>query len=120
MHACCDRPDSGPRIGWRHPLTSHAAIIGGLALVAGGGLAAGGWWWLAAAGVAPIILAILPCAVTCSLGLCMLSLGSRSKSKVTRAGISVAESRDALICGDAAAPSPAVPSIVHWQNQNVI
>lgn len=36
------------------------------------------WGWLVAAGLAPILLAILPCAAMCALGLCM---GGRSKSQ---------------------------------------
>jgi hypothetical protein len=39
-------------------------IVGGIAL---------NWGWLVAAGVAPILIALLPCAVMCALGLCMNS-----------------------------------------------
>jgi len=35
-----------------------------------------GWPWLVAAGLAPIILALAPCAAMCALGLCM-QRGSR-------------------------------------------
>ena len=45
-------------------------IIGGIAAV-GGGLALG-WDWLTAIGVAPIILALAPCAVMCALGACAM------------------------------------------------
>ena len=38
------------------------------------------WSWLVAAGVAPILLAILPCAAMCALGLCMNKAGSNSCS----------------------------------------
>jgi hypothetical protein len=34
------------------------------------------WSWLVAAGIAPILLAVLPCAVMCGLGLCMNRLFS--------------------------------------------
>ncbi len=48
------------------------------------GLAAGGmamnWGWLVAAGLAPILLALLPCAVMCGLGLCMNKAGGKSCS----------------------------------------
>ena len=37
-------------------------IVGGIAL---------NWGWLVAAGLAPILIALLPCAVMCALGLCM-------------------------------------------------
>ena len=29
------------------------------------------WGWLAAAGIAPLLLALAPCAAMCALGLCM-------------------------------------------------
>jgi hypothetical protein len=40
------------------------------AIVIGGGLALK-WDWLVAAGIAPILIALLPCAVMCALGMCM-------------------------------------------------
>lgn len=43
-------------------------LVGALALIAGAAL---NWSWLVAAGVAPLILAIAPCAVMCGLGFCM-------------------------------------------------
>jgi hypothetical protein len=43
------------------------------------------WSWLVAAGVAPILLSLLPCAVMCALGLCMTRMGGRSCSADTPA-----------------------------------
>lgn len=43
-------------------------VLGGAALTLGIGL---NWGWLAAAGITPILLALLPCAAMCALGLCM-------------------------------------------------
>lgn len=46
----------------------------GLIVLAVAVLAAGtyfGWGWLVAAGIAPILLALAPCAAMCALGLCM-------------------------------------------------
>ncbi|HEX9583488.1 MAG TPA: hypothetical protein VGB36_03185 [Gammaproteobacteria bacterium] len=46
----------------------------GLIVMAVAVLAAGtyfGWGWLVAAGIAPILLALAPCAAMCALGLCM-------------------------------------------------
>lgn len=46
----------------------------GLIVIAAAALAAGAyfnWGWLVAAGLAPIILALAPCAVMCAMGLCM-------------------------------------------------
>lgn len=37
------------------------------------------WSWLIAAGIAPILLAALPCAVMCGLGLCMGKLFGSSR-----------------------------------------
>jgi hypothetical protein len=39
------------------------------------------WGWLAAAGIAPILLALAPCAVMCALGLCMNKMGGKSCSR---------------------------------------
>ncbi|EIG62832.1 hypothetical protein [Bradyrhizobium sp. WSM1253] len=42
--------------------------VAGLALV---GIAAASWSWLVAAGIASVLLSVLPCLVMCGLGLCM-------------------------------------------------
>jgi hypothetical protein len=46
--------------------------IAGAAIVAGLGF---DWSWLVAAGVAPLIVAVLPCVAMCALGLCMMGMG---------------------------------------------
>ena len=54
-----------------------------LALLAVGVIGAGlalNWGWLAAAGIAPILLALAPCAAMCALGLCMSKMGGKSCS----------------------------------------
>ena len=53
-----------PFAGDRRVLIALAAIaiVGGLAL---------NWSWLVVAGVAPVLLAALPCVAMCALGLCM-------------------------------------------------
>ena len=54
---------------------SRAWLIGGAVLVP---IALyGGWDWLAAAGLATILIAVLPCVAMCALGLCM----GRGKAK---------------------------------------
>ena len=55
-------------IGGRRTLFVLAAvlIVGGIAL---------NWGWLVAAGLAPILITLLPCAVMCALGLCMHKMG---------------------------------------------
>jgi hypothetical protein len=52
-------------------LLAVAAVGTGLAL---------NWSWLVAAGIAPILLALAPCAAMCALGLCMRSMGGESRS----------------------------------------
>lgn len=42
--------------------------LGAIALVGGAAL---NWSWLVAVGIAPLLLAIAPCAAMCALGLCM-------------------------------------------------
>lgn len=47
---------------------------GGLVLVAAAALAVGigyNWSWLVAAGIAQLLLSLLPCVAMCALGLCM-------------------------------------------------
>lgn len=78
----CDLSDTRHRSVWAHLSTSRLAITGGLVLVAGSGLVPLGRSWLAAAGLAPIILAILPCAATCGLGVCLLDVSGPSKPTV--------------------------------------
>ena len=43
-------------------------VLAGTALVAG---LAFNWSWLVAAGIAPLLLSVLPCVAMCALGLCM-------------------------------------------------
>lgn len=47
---------------------------GGVVLVAAAALTVGivsNWSWLVAAGIAPLLLSVLPCVAMCALGLCM-------------------------------------------------
>jgi hypothetical protein len=57
----------------RYYLLSRTGIVilATIAIVAG---LAANWSWLVAIGIAPILLAVLPCAVMCALGLCMSRL----------------------------------------------
>jgi hypothetical protein len=36
------------------------------------------WSWLVAAGIAPVLITLLPCAAMCGLGLCMRGMGGHS------------------------------------------
>lgn len=52
-------------------------ILAGLALTAGLVL---NWSWLVAVGIAPVLIAVLPCIAMCALGLCMSRAGGKSCS----------------------------------------
>jgi hypothetical protein len=41
------------------------------------------WGWLTAMGVAPILIALAPCAAMCALGLCMNKMGGKSCSNAS-------------------------------------
>lgn len=53
-------------------------LSGVVALVAAAAL---NWNWLAAAGTIPIVLAVLPCAVMCTLHLCVHKNGERDPDR---------------------------------------
>ena len=55
--------------GWRG-LTAAAVIFAAPALWFG-------WPWLVAAGLAPLVLAMAPCAVMCAAGVCMHRIGRK-------------------------------------------
>jgi len=52
-------------------IIATVTVIAGLAL---------NWSWLVAAGIAPILLGVLPCLAMCALGLCMHRAGGKSCS----------------------------------------
>jgi len=60
-------PFGGPRT-WL--ALAAVALLGGAAL---------NWSWLAAVGIAPLLLALAPCAAMCALGACMKSGGDGCK-----------------------------------------
>jgi hypothetical protein len=89
-------------------------ILGVSALGIGG--AALGWPWLVALGIAPILLAIAPCAVMCALGLCMMGRGMNSTAQqnantdvtaASAAPVLLDERSDAVPAEAGSAPQPA-------------
>lgn len=62
----------------RHYLTDRKVLAALAVAVIGAGLALN-WSWLVAAGIAPILLALAPCAAMCALGLCMRNMGGKSR-----------------------------------------
>lgn len=75
------------------------------------GLYFGGWAWLVAAGLAPIILATLPCLIMCGLGMCMMGRG-QGQSTAPRDAVEDSTST-ALGAPDANGSSAAAASCCH-------
>ena len=65
----------------RSAMNKRLLIIAAMSVI-GGGMALN-WGWLAAIGVAPLILALAPCAVMCGFGVCAMCKSSNSCSKET-------------------------------------
>jgi len=64
-------------------------LLGGTAVVAGIVL---NWSWFVAVGIAPLLLALAPCAAMCALGLCMKKMmGDKSCSTESKSGAQEAE-----------------------------
>ena len=68
-----------------HYLGNRKALVLLAVAIAGAGLALN-WTWLVAAGIAPILVALAPCAALCALGLCMSRMGDKSCSSDKDAG----------------------------------
>ena len=75
------------------------AVIGGAAL---------NWGWLVAAGIAPVLLTVLPCLVMCGLGLCMNKLiGGSNTSQESQAPVSqLTDNSSASTEATTASPAP--------------
>lgn len=72
----------------RRGLIFAAIVLGGPALWVG-------WPWLVVAGIAPLLLALAPCAVMCALGLCTMKSCSKPKSGSTQTSSSSLPKEDA-------------------------
>ncbi len=68
--------------------------LGSLAVIAG--LSFGGWGWLVVAGLAPVILSVLPCLVMCAFGICMMGRSDKSQATASRDAIDAATSSTVL------------------------
>ena len=87
----------------------------GLIVLSGAAVAAGlwlGWSWLAAAGIAPILVAVLPCVAMCALGLCMNRAGGKSCSTSANAREPAAPTDVPLPASQAVAPDVSPESTV--------
>jgi hypothetical protein len=69
----------------RHYLGGRRSLIVLTVLALGAGLILN-WGWLVAAGIAPLLLALAPCAAMCALGLCMNKTGGKSCSSESSPG----------------------------------
>src|SRR5258708_31458718 len=81
--------DGSLRGGWsdfaRYYLGNRWVLLalGGLVLIIAGAL---NWGWLVAAGIAPVLVAVAPCAIMCALGLCgMKMMGGSNTSQDSQA-----------------------------------
>ncbi|NUS22591.1 MAG: hypothetical protein HOQ25_22855 [Mesorhizobium sp.] len=63
----------------RHYLGGRRGLIAAGAVIAVVGLAFY-WTWLVAAGIAPLLISVLPCVAMCALGLCMNRMTGRACS----------------------------------------
>jgi hypothetical protein len=61
------------------------------------------WGWLVAAGIAPLLLALAPCAAMCALGLCMNKAGAKACSTESKPGDQGAGANPASTSADSGA-----------------
>lgn len=82
-------------------------ILGGVALA--GGLAFN-WSWLVAVGIAPLLIAALPCVAMCALGFCMNRTSGQSCSTDAAPEKTIAPRTEGLPTGVRAAPADTSPA----------
>ena len=71
------RQESALRSVTRQLLGNRFGLLAIAALVLGLG-AYSSWGWLVAIGVAPLLLAVAPCAAMCALGMCTMGMKSKT------------------------------------------
>ena len=86
----------------RHQLRGRRGMIAASVVVLAPALWFG-WPWLAAAGLAPLIIAMAPCAVMCAVGAC--AMGGKSCKKA-EADSAVSSAADASLGSAPAGPKP--------------
>ena len=77
------RPSLGQTV--RRYLTGWRGIAALAAVAVAAGLALN-WSWLVAAGIAPLLISVLPCVAMCALGLCMNKMTGRRCSTEDASG----------------------------------
>ena len=98
--SCC-APDG--KSGW---LNSRNVLIAA-AVLGGGGALFFGWNWLVAAGLASVVLGVLPCLVMCALGICASRMGKKDAPASATAPLPPKEVNvESTATPPSAAPSP--------------
>ncbi|MER9580927.1 hypothetical protein [Mesorhizobium sp. M0276] len=69
--------EASPGSSIRRTLARRRGLIAAGAAVVVGGIAFN-WTWLVAAGIAPLLISVLPCVAMCALGLCMNRMTGRA------------------------------------------
>lgn len=67
-----------------------------------------GWPWLVVAGIAPLLIALAPCAIMCALGFCAMKAGTKANS--SEAGSDVSRS-EASCCAQSPATDETVATL---------
>ena len=81
------------------------------------------WGWLVAVGVAPLLLALAPCAAMCALGLCMNKMGRPSGPSSSNsgaqggAGTPLSTATPAFEVRDETSPAAVEPRISNVTNE---
>jgi len=73
-----------------------------LAVLAVAAIGYSNWGWLVAIGVAPIILAMLPCAAMCAMGMCMMPKRNTPTATSAPANDQAAADANSLVAAEAA------------------
>jgi hypothetical protein len=95
--------------GWRGVL-----VLAVIAALIGVGF---NWSWLVAAGIAPILISILPCLVMCGLGFCMMCRSSGEQSASLRDAADPATSPVALAVAKTDHLSASAAACCHEQTE---
>ncbi|MEO6298880.1 MAG: hypothetical protein ABIV25_14605 [Paracoccaceae bacterium] len=85
--SCCSPAadhTGGAKYGWRTIGRRGRFLI--VAIAAAGGLYLN-WGWAVAIGLAPILIAIAPCAIMCGLGICMMGGVKNRSAKPNAPGV---------------------------------
>jgi len=93
----------------RHWLSGRRGLIA-LAAIALAVALPFGWGWLVAAGLAPLVIALLPCAAMCALGLCLGKRGTGECSTSETGRSSAARSAETPVPPLASLEPPARPA----------